>query len=222
MAAFGEVSWSPGELLAHRLMHVPDGDNPTSPFLSPHAGYVAMHAPIMAVGVLDENKHPWTTIWGGEAGFARPMGGNFLGIRSEVDAKYDPVAEVLTKTEFGKGSSKGMLISGLAIDLMTRRRAKIMGRVIGGKVEKNETEELEDLQMALNVEQSIGKYIVRFDHEFMLTCYRPMSKVHKQEGYTSGPCKTRVIVVRPETICRRTSHYSKSRFDIHLKFKCRD
>jgi hypothetical protein len=164
MAAFGELPWSDGEIRAHRLMKVPDNRNPTSPFLSPYAGSLAMRAPVMALGVIDEQKRPWTTVWGGEAGFVRPVGGNFIGIRSEVDAKYDPVAEVLTKTEFGRGSSNGMLIAGLAIDLMTRSRVKIMGRVVGGKVEKNETGQLEDLQMAVNVDQSLGKYLVRLLH----------------------------------------------------------
>jgi hypothetical protein len=143
----------------HELLKVPEHDNPTSDFLSPHAAYMTMQSPLMAIGVLDTQKRPWTSIWGGEASFARPLGSNFVGVRNDVDAKYDPVVEALEEAEFGKGTENGLMVSALPIDLAARRRVKLSGRIVGGKVSKHKDVDFGEVQLAINVEQSLGKSI---------------------------------------------------------------
>jgi hypothetical protein len=156
MALSTEMPWSDGEHRMHTLMKVPEHENPTSEFLSPHAGYMTMQSPIVAIGVLDKDKRPWTTIWGGEMGFSRPLGANLIGIRNDVDIKFDPVVEALKKAEFGKGINKGMMISGLPIDLAHRKRVKLFGRVVGGKLSEAKEAPFCDMQLVINIEQSMG------------------------------------------------------------------
>jgi hypothetical protein len=159
MAMSLAMPWNDGEHRMHSLMKVPEYDNPTSDFLSPQVGYMIMQSPIMAIGVLGEDKRPWTSIWGGEMGFARPLGGSLIGIRNDVDVKFDPVVEALTKSEFGKGMEKGMMVSGLPIDLMNRRRVKLFGRAVGGKLSEHEKSLFGDIQLVINIEQNLCKYI---------------------------------------------------------------
>src|ERR1700760_1442420 len=108
MAMSIAMQWSDGEHRMHNLMKVPEYENPTSDYLSPGVGYMILQSPIMAIGVIGEDKRPWTSIWGGEMGFVRPLGGSLIGIRTDVDVKFDPVLEALTKAEFGKGMKKGI------------------------------------------------------------------------------------------------------------------
>jgi hypothetical protein len=152
------MPWSDGEHHMHNLMNVPEGDNPTSSFLSPQAAYMSMASPLMAIGVLDSEDHPWTSIWGGENGFAKPLGGNLIGVRTGVDSKFDPVIQALEKVNFGKGSKKKLMVGGLPIDLMNRRRVKLAGQIVGGKVDNEEENNFGEIQLAINVEQSLGKF----------------------------------------------------------------
>ena len=52
-------------------------------------------APLLAFGTLDAQHRPWTTLWGGEPGFSEPLGGGFIGTRTLVDGKHDPVVQAL-------------------------------------------------------------------------------------------------------------------------------
>ena len=151
----------------HSLLRVPPQDNPTSPFLIPRAAHLLQTAPLLAIGTLDSLRRPWTTIWGGEPGFARSLGSSVIGIKTIVDTKYDPVIETLLggrqAEEVVKEEGAGRIISGLAIDLNQRTRAKISGRMVAGALGQVKSaspdEEIGggEVQLVIKVEQSLGK-----------------------------------------------------------------
>ncbi|KAF2429305.1 oxidoreductase-like protein [Tothia fuscella] len=173
--------WHTGETRMHTLMNVPENDNPTAYTLTPQAAYLLQRAPLLALGTLDSEGRPWTTLLGGENGFARPLGGDMVGLRVDVDAEFDPVVEVLVPRgrrgagEVVKGEEvergKGLLVGGLTIDLMTRKRVKIAGRMVVGAVsgegsDKGERMGVGEMQLVCKIEQSLGncpKYLNKKD-----------------------------------------------------------
>jgi len=163
MAAIHEVEtqFHEGEQEMHRLMKVPESDNPTSHYLSPFAATALKLSPLIALGTLDEQGRPWSTIWGGEPGFAQAYSASLLGIKSIV-ARYDPVLEAISKGnvdgEMIRGDqTTGMMISGLTLDLATRRRVKLYGRLVGGTLSTMEDGAGEVL-LAVKIEQSLGEF----------------------------------------------------------------
>ncbi|KAM0707456.1 hypothetical protein Q7P35_004101 [Cladosporium inversicolor] len=166
MAFFQEMSWHEGELAMAEAMHVPDMDNPTFPSLSPQLANHARIAPLIAIGTLDKQGRPWTTLWGGEKGISQPIAQGVLGIRSQVVRQYDPVVEELVGKE-GDGTvvreeGVGRMVSGLTIDLETRKRTKLYGRMVAGALSMREDEATEtqqhvaEVQLVLKIEQSLG------------------------------------------------------------------
>jgi hypothetical protein len=168
-----DLAFSEGENRMHELLHVPQRDNPTSTFFTPGAARMTAQSPLMAVGALDTEGRPWTTIWGGAPGFAGPMGqlgtakGNVLVVRApRVDLKYDPVVQILGTGPFQKSTENGgVMVAALPIDLETRRRVKIFGRVLAGHVVENdgeneESKDLGEMQMLVNVEHSLGTFLL--------------------------------------------------------------
>jgi hypothetical protein len=162
-----DMPWSDGEHQMHELLHVPEHENPTSPFLTPQAAYMLQQAPLLAVGTLDSQNRPWTTIWGGERGFSQPLGGNLMGTRTLVDAKYDPVVDALVSEEFGKKNGGPKMMAGLTLDLMTRKRVKLSGNAVAGAVAKIAADEdseqrvvdgVGQIQMVTNITQSLGTF----------------------------------------------------------------
>ncbi|KAJ9640339.1 hypothetical protein H2199_005878 [Coniosporium tulheliwenetii] len=134
----------------HRLLRVPEQDNPTSSMLTPQAAFMLQRAPLLAVGTLDTSNRPWTTIWGGEPGFSRSLGASIVGVRTAVDGKYDPVVETLNG-------------GGLAIDLATRKRVKLFGRMVAGALSRADVEAeggekggQGEIQLVVRIEQSLG------------------------------------------------------------------
>lgn len=137
-------TWHAGELAVHKLVHVPTRENPTAAGFPASYGYRVQVSPLVALGALDDEGRPWTTVWGGEPGFARPIGHDLLMAGSLVDADHDPVVSAL----FGSGDSNkryqmdpadfasggGKVVSGLSIDLATRDRVKLGGRLVEGGV----------------------------------------------------------------------------------------
>ncbi|EEY21906.1 oxidoreductase FAD/NAD(P)-binding [Verticillium alfalfae VaMs.102] len=153
-AATAAPVWHPGELAVHRLLSVPTPHaNPTSAGLPrPYAARIAA-APLLALGTLDAEGRPWTTLWGGAAGVAGAMGPGLLGVRARVDAAHDPVLRALwggpvVDEQVVRSGDK--VVSGLGIDLQTRDRVKLMGRLVAGAVAQGE------VQMAVRVEGSLG------------------------------------------------------------------
>jgi len=175
------MSFHQGEESMHSLLRVPPHDNPTSTMLTPQASFMLQRAPLLALGTLDSQSRPWTTLIGGSTGFSQPLGGSLVGTRTIVDGKYDPVVQALLggapRGEMTEHSDGGKLFAGLAIDLMTRKRVKIAGRVLAGTVkevdvESDEAQQPEDapktqdqIQLVTKIEQSLGncpKYLNQY------------------------------------------------------------
>ncbi|KAH7161366.1 hypothetical protein EDB81DRAFT_644183 [Dactylonectria macrodidyma] len=161
-----------GERAMHRLLKVQRNQDPTALGLPTRYGVRVMQSSLVALGTLDDAGRPWTTVWGGERGFARPVAENVLAFNSPVDTRYDPVFKALWEgTEVdddavarpGGGEGKGM--AGLSIDLETRDRVKLMGKMVAGASVNGGKE----VQMAMVVTGSLGncpKYLNRKDVVF--------------------------------------------------------
>lgn len=145
-----------GEREMHSLLKVPPMHNPTAPGLPPQYGMRVMQSSLLALGTLDEQGRPWTTVWGGERGFARPIAQGVLGINNAVDTEHDPVFRNLwggggrNGEVVRPGGGRGKEMSALAIDLKTRDRVKLAGKMIAGAVVDGR------VQMAMVVEESLG------------------------------------------------------------------
>ncbi|KAK1589760.1 oxidoreductase FAD-binding domain-containing protein [Colletotrichum navitas] len=167
------IEFHPGEVALHDLLKIPSRSNPTAAGLPPSYGARIAASPLVALGTLDNQGRPWTTLWGGERGaVARPIAEDVLGVRGLVDIADDPVLSALWGvSEEGKGVKEGVvqpgleadggkLVSGLGLDLMTRDRVKFAGRMVAGAVEG------EEVQMAVQVKESLGncpKYVNKKD-----------------------------------------------------------
>lgn len=145
-----------------KRLHVPFQENPTSPFLTPYASRLLPKAPLLALGTLDDAGRPWTTLLGGETGFVRPLGQSNIGIKTLVDSTYDPVIGILLSSSHDGVSAelhnKHRIVSGLGIDLATRSRVKLAGKLLAaalGDVATHATKATE-AQIVLRVEQSLG------------------------------------------------------------------
>ncbi|KAI8931592.1 hypothetical protein NX059_011246 [Plenodomus lindquistii] len=170
--------WNEGEVLMRRLMRVPEMDNPTSTMLTPQASHMLQRGPLLAIGTLDDQLRPWTTLWGGCAGFSTPLGGNLIGTRTLVDAENDPVVQALVGDandgEAMQAEGAGKLLSGLAIDLTTRKRVKLAGTMVAGTVTEVDVEAEEDgtkqkqsqIQLVTKIDESLGncpKYLNQYE-----------------------------------------------------------
>jgi predicted pyridoxine 5'-phosphate oxidase superfamily flavin-nucleotide-binding protein len=181
MAFFMAMPWHKGEQQMHKLLHVPDMDNPTAGMLTPQAMFMLQRASLLAVGTLDSQNRPWTSLWGGHTGFTESLGGGIIGTRTIVDGTNDPVVQALVggaeKGEMKQGDQK--MVSGLTIDLMTRKRVKLFGRMIAGTVEEVDVEyedgtapadgapdKQDQIQLITKIEQSLGncpKYLNQYE-----------------------------------------------------------
>lgn len=168
----GDMGWHEGEEQVHSLLRVPYQENPTSPFLTPGAAYLLQTSPLLAVGTLDDQGQPWTTVWGGEPGFARSIGQSIVGVKTLVDRLFDPVVGALIggkdDGEVSIEHAGGKMVSGLAIDLAKRKRVKLYGRMVGGALDRLDSDDQDknmgagQVQLAMRVEQSLGKNTCRF------------------------------------------------------------
>lgn len=149
-----------GERAMHGLLKVPRLENPTSPGLPAQYGMRVTRSSLVALGTLD-NDQPWTTIWGGERGFARPVAEGILALNTSVDTHHDPVFRSLWGADaenFEEGAvvrpkdGRGKTVAGLAIDLGTRDRVKLAGKMIAGAT----VNDGKMVQMAVAVEESLG------------------------------------------------------------------
>ncbi|KAF2239606.1 oxidoreductase FAD/NAD(P)-binding protein [Viridothelium virens] len=178
------LPWHEGEHRAHELLHVYDMDNPTLSSLAPRAGYRLQNDPLLAIGTVDAQSRPWTSVWGGKAGFARPIAQDIIGVKTVVDGKFDPVVEALVGGpgriggQIVREEGKGRMVSGLSMHLDQRHRWKLYGRMVAGALRKGlnaeeNPEEVEaageeggvgEVQLVVHVEQSLGncpKYLNR-------------------------------------------------------------
>lgn len=152
-----------GETSLHRTLHIPERDNPTQPFLSPFAASVLQRSPLIALGAVDDQGRPWTTLWGGEPAFARQVAPSIIAIKSNVARAHDPVIDILlgaaTPGEVVQGGENGTLMSGLAIDLDSRLRVKLSGRMVAGALQEPEKDsDAAEVQLVVKIETSLGAY----------------------------------------------------------------
>ncbi|KAF2242216.1 hypothetical protein BU26DRAFT_524404 [Trematosphaeria pertusa] len=169
-----------GEEQMHKLLKVPSYDNPTSAMLTPQASFSLQRSPLLALGTLDSQNRPWTTLWGGHAGFSQPLGGGLIGTRTIVDGAHDPVVQALVgNVEKGEMVQQEKILSGLSIDLMKRTRVKLSGRMVAGAVGKMDVEfedegerpdeapeKQDQIQLVMKIEQSLGncpKYLNQYE-----------------------------------------------------------
>ena len=153
--------WHAGNLKMQTLMHAPPTNNPTTPFLTPSRAALLSASPLLAIGALDDAGRPWTSLWGGESGFMRPLGGNAVGLRVLVDMDGDPLVGML-KGQGTKGdaaiSGEGRRVSGLGIDLETRRRVKVAGEIAGAMIEQMGDEAgVGEARVIVKIESSLGE-----------------------------------------------------------------
>ncbi len=155
-----ETQWHKGEEEMHSWLRIPQRDNPTSPYLSPYAARLLVLSPLLAIGTLDAKDRPWTTIWGGEAGFSQPVTQSVVGIKATVDITHDPVLQTLLGSkadgEVVREDGAGRMVSGLATDLESRNRVKLAGRMIAGALSATEAD-VGEVQLVVKIEQSLGK-----------------------------------------------------------------
>lgn len=158
--AFAPQEWHDGEKYIHSLLHVPERVNPTFPGLSSYGTHLVLTSPLLALGTLDKQGRPWTTIIGGEPSCMRPMGRSIVGINSLVDLKYDPVVDIIRRLQAQDGEN-GSIIGGLSIDLASRNRLKLSGRLISGRHgleinRLNDHDGFGEARLMFSVESSLG------------------------------------------------------------------
>ncbi|KAF4334176.1 oxidoreductase FAD-binding [Fusarium beomiforme] len=164
--------WHQGERAVQEQLKVPQRGNPTFPGLAPQYGMRVMQSSLVALGTLDSEGRPWTTVWGGERGFARPVAEGVLAFNSSVDIHHDPVFRALWDGIDDEGVKQGAInrpsegegkgMAGLSIDLETRDRVKLVGSMIAGAT----VDEGKAVQMAMAVTESLGncpKYLNKKD-----------------------------------------------------------
>jgi hypothetical protein len=156
-----ETQWHKGEEEMHKILRVPEQENPTSPFLTPYAANLLVRSPLVAIGTLDSEDRPWTTIWGGQAGFSKPVAQSIIGMKATVDRTNDPVLRRLlgdnADGEVVRAEGVGKMVGGLAIDLESRSRVKLYGRMIAGAMSATE-KDIGEVQLVVKIEQSLGEY----------------------------------------------------------------
>lgn len=174
MAFYQDMPWHEGELAMAKALKVPPMDNPTFPALSPQLANHLQIAPLIAIGTLDKQGRPWTTLWGGEKGISQPVAQGIIGIRTPVVGSHDPVVEELVGKDANgtvtREEGAGRMVAGLTIDLETRKRVKLFARMVAGALSLREDEATDakqhfaEVQLVLRIEQSLGncpKYLNR-------------------------------------------------------------
>ena len=160
------VSWHEGEQQMHALLHLPERENPTSYGLAPYGIRLLHRSPLLAIGTLDDDGRPWTTLLGGEPGFARYLGRqSIVGVETLADRVLDPVLSALNssrhRAEITQNETNGRIMSGLAINLATRERVKLSGRIVVDSFGQSESKTGEEdnvrtVQFIMKIEQSLG------------------------------------------------------------------
>ncbi|KAH8705026.1 putative oxidoreductase [Talaromyces proteolyticus] len=169
------LPFNEGEMAMHQKLNVPPRENPTTPFLTPYGAYMLSTAPLLSMGALDTEGRPWSTVWGGEAGFAGLLGKNVVGMRALVDRAYDPVVQALLgETADGTVIKADKMLSGVSIDLENRTRVKLHGRMVLGTLT-----DAEDNEAPSDVAGSRGKMqlVVKID-ESLGNCPKYLNKKH--------------------------------------------
>ncbi|GAB7349439.1 hypothetical protein MBLNU459_g8546t1 [Dothideomycetes sp. NU459] len=190
MAFFQALPWHEGEEEMHKQLRVPEIDNPTVPRLSHQAVVMLQRAPLIAIGALDSDGNSWVTLWGGAQGLSQPLGNSIIGVKTPVAVTSDPVVETLfggkADGQVVREEGRGRMVGGLAIDLETRKRVKIYGRMVAGALKSYQDEETGaeqgEVQLVVNIEQSLGncpKYLNKKSMKPALTSPKIISESSK-------------------------------------------
>ncbi|KAJ9162417.1 Oxidoreductase [Coniochaeta hoffmannii] len=163
MSTLTEVAggWHPGEVAVHKLLNVPShGGKPNSRGMPPSYGHRIATSPLVAFGACDEQGRPWTTVLGGERGFSRPIQQGFLGAKTLVDRKHDPVVEALLGPAPAEGEllQREVPLSALSVDLENRDRVKIAGRLVAGLINSQggAGSGVGEVELAVLVKETLG------------------------------------------------------------------
>jgi len=108
-------------------------------------------APLLAIGTVDDEGRPWTSLWGGKPGYVRPVGSSVIALSTEVDHKHDPVVTALCRE-----SANNTMFGALTMDLDKRNRWKLCGRAMAGKLQASDGDASALAQLVVQVEQSLG------------------------------------------------------------------
>jgi hypothetical protein len=169
-----QFGWHSGEQAVQKLVGVStfSRQNPTSTvFPVAHGQRIAINQ-LLGVGALDERGRPWSSVWGGERGFARRTAEATLEIETLVDCKYDPVVRALLlsglpapeEAQWGR-----KFVSGMSMDFDSRDRVKIMGRMLTGgllPMSSDYNKDVGEARITMLVQESTGncpKYINKRD-----------------------------------------------------------
>ncbi|KAK5096092.1 hypothetical protein LTR70_001502 [Exophiala xenobiotica] len=163
MAFYQALPWHEGEDKIHKLTRVPPADNPTHPMLSSFLAKRVSTSPTIALGTIDDQGRVWCTVWGGDVPIAQQVApGGIIGVRSQVDASFDPVVQALYS---GKDDGEvvrhdpntGKMVSGLSIKLEDRDRVKLFGRMMAGSLSADERAPEATEQAHVESEGQIGR-----------------------------------------------------------------
>ncbi|KGO69191.1 Riboflavin synthase-like beta-barrel [Penicillium italicum] len=193
------LPWHEGEERLHRTLRVPYSANPTTPYLSPRAASLVQQSPLLALGTLDSQGRPWSTIWGGTAGFATPVAESMIGLQTLVDSKYDPVVQALL-TGNQTDAYTGKMVSGLAVDLENRRRVKLYGRMVTGSLSDGDAGQA---QLVVHIEQSLGN-CPKYMNKRHIVPAKPDSKLISDSPQLSPTAVE--LLSRADTIFVSSSH----------------
>lgn len=145
------LPFHPGEISLHYKLHIsqnPDFENPTIPHLSPLLSRQLQISPLIALGTIDCQGWPVTTLLGKSGGsgggserkeegeeeepLAQPLGRNgVMGIKAQVEGLWDPVVEVLVGGKDGDGDGGSGSGSG-SEKVVVRREEEGKGRMVSG------------------------------------------------------------------------------------------
>ena len=116
-----------------------------------HRVFHTSNVPFFPVTILDEGGRPWGSVFagkGGEAGFVKSPDEGSMSM-DLASWEGDPLLENLR----GQKSKKGkMLVAGIGIELLTRRRNKFAGWIESFPVENSVT----NVHLEMHVNQSLG------------------------------------------------------------------
>ena len=164
------MPWHEGEDKIHRLTHLPASDNPTHSMLVGALARRVTLSPTIALGAIDKQDRIWCTIWGGDIPIAQQVARGVIGIRTQVDASFDPVVEALYGGQSdGEVVRDNKMVSALSINLEERDRVKMFGQMMAGSLnaddsssgsmadhESNKVGRTGNAQLVVQISQSLG------------------------------------------------------------------
>lgn len=164
------LGWHEGEQRMQTLLRVPYQENPTSAGLSFNGLQTVTVSPLLVLGTLDDDLRPWTSIMhvGGRPIVSTRGGQSVVNVDATVDQGNDPVVELLSIDRYNNGEATvgrpvKHAVSALAIDLMTRSRVKLTGKLIASEFRHDESpaprKGITQLHIAIEIEHSLGTVI---------------------------------------------------------------